>query len=331
MGKPDARKRRRPVAAGPQEASSSKQPRVLTQALLIARSVILIALLGAFANVSQLTLAPVYGSIPAGAWHPHVLITGCFAGWAGNLALRHLLPVRTAKLLPLVALCVPTAQFFLFRLSGPLGPRLGPLVTEGATLLPLAALTASSVADAAEGVRAPPLLPTFVADAAPGLLSWLVLQQARARSAAHIAAHVGSAFHYTRIGMELCLAGAWALLAPSAYLVLALPALLHTALVNPHVATFTGTAALNGRMRADGWALLARRESVTGYISVAQNTADMARVLRADHSLLGGDWVDYRGPKVTEPVYSVFVMLEAVRLVGRREPLEDADATALVM
>ena len=68
-----------------------------------------------------------------------------------------------------------------------------------------------------------------------------------------------------------------------------------------------------------------------GYILVTQNVRDMARVMRADHSILGGDWVDFRRENVTEPVYSVFVMLEAVRLVEREEPLEDNDASALVM
>lgn len=44
------------------------------------------------------------------------------------------------------------------------------------------------------------------------------------------------------------------------------------------------------------------------------NTQLGYRVLRADHSLLGGEW-HYKPRGVREPIYSIFVILEAVRLV----------------
>lgn len=58
--------------------------------------------------------------------------------------------------------------------------------------------------------------------------------------------------------------------------------------------------------------------------------------LRCDHSILGGEWLQKAGGKgeklgMREPIYGVFVMLEAVRLVEREEKVEDQDATALVM
>ena len=76
-----------------------------------------------------------------------------------------------------------------------------------------------------------------------------------------------------------------------------------------------------------GYTVLMREESLTGYLSVIENRIRGYRVLRCDHSLLGGEWAPgigswpggegYNGPVgiVGEPVYAVFVMLEAIRLV----------------
>jgi hypothetical protein len=55
------------------------------------------------------------------------------------------------------------------------------------------------------------------------------------------------------------------------------------------------------------------------------------RAMRCDHSLLGGEWSRKEGQLATEPIYGVFVMLEAVRLVEREQAVADKDAQALVM
>lgn len=59
--------------------------------------------------------------------------------------------------------------------------------------------------------------------------------------------------------------------------------------------------------------------------------------MRCDHSLLGGEWTktpaNYN-PRLRDPIYAVFAMLEAVRLVepddGSRARA-DKDSSALVM
>jgi hypothetical protein len=84
-------------------------------------------------------------------------------------------------------------------------------------------------------------------------------------------------------------------------------------------------------MMTDGWLFIERRESVTGYISVVQSIQQGFRVMRCDHSLLGGEWIDHRGGPVSEPIYGVFAMLEAVRLAETQAPVADEDAAALVM
>ncbi|KAI9726937.1 MAG: hypothetical protein M1828_000285 [Chrysothrix sp. TS-e1954] len=72
--------------------------------------------------------------------------------------------------------------------------------------------------------------------------------------------------------------------------------------------------------------ILDRRQSLTGYISVLQNNEEQYRVMRCDHSLLGGIWMPNEdrikdGITVPEPVFPVFTTLEAVRLM---EPLESS-------
>jgi hypothetical protein len=114
------------------------------------------------------------------------------------------------------------------------------------------------------------------------------------------------------------------------------PFLLGTALFNPHLSNMR----LNNRLAAHDWLLVDRAWSTTGYISVLENHSAVYRVLRADHSLLGGEWLLTQERQtqqhwlVPEPTYAVFEMLEAVRLVrspGGRSPVADGDASALVI
>lgn len=296
------------------------------QVTLYNKTALVLGLLGIYANVSQLALSPVYGSIPASIWHSKVLMMGCFLGWSGNLFLRRALPLKTAHLLPIIASYIPAIQFFLGGFSEILGAKHGPAVTEALTLLPLAVVSTACAADYLEDVQLD-ALPQFVADAAPGIGSWVFFKFMETVSHVHLQRHVGQAFLLTRVGLEMLLAASYTIFAPSKFLLLAIPALLHTALFNTHVMTSMATTSLNNTLISEQWILLDRKESLTGYVSVIQNEEMGFRVMRCDHSLLGGEWVRYKG----EPIYGVFVMLEAVRLVDREIPLPDAESNALVM
>ena len=91
------------------------------------------------------------------------------------------------------------------------------------------------------------------------------------------------------------------------------------------------TAALNETLHSQGWSMVDRWESVTGYVSVLDNHNDGYRVMRCDHSLLGGEWTKFGKVVVGEPIYSVFAQLEAVRLIEVPEKVADKDAKALNM
>ena len=304
--------------------------RAAEQVAIYAKSALLLALVGIYSNVSQLTLSPVYGAIPSAVWHSRVVMVACFAGWSGNLVLKRQLAAQPVLLLPWIAVFIPMIQFYLFKLSGFLGAHWGPAVTEVLTLFPLVVISASCVATYLEDAALPPL-PKFISDALPGLGSWGFFKLAESWSGSYVQRHVGETFLHTRLGLQLLLAASYTALAPSRMLQFAVPALVHLAIFNTHVMSPMAFSTLQDSMAKDNWTLLDRRESLTGYISVFESAEQGFRVMRCDHSLLGGEWIKWKDGKVAEPIYGVFVMLEAVRLVEVPKPVPDNEAKALVM
>lgn len=102
----------------------------LEQAFVLVQSASLLALAAVYSNASQMTLSPVYGGIPASILHSKGVMSACFLGWSLNLYTRRLVPFKPKLLLPIVAAYIPILQFSLFKLSGFLGARYGPLITE---------------------------------------------------------------------------------------------------------------------------------------------------------------------------------------------------------
>jgi hypothetical protein len=304
--------------------------RLLEQLNVYTRIILLLAFLGLYSHVSQLNLSPVYGSIPSSIWHAKLVMGGCFLGWAGNTFLRDMLPIAPVKALPILAASIPGLQYFLADFSQTFGAQWGPVVTESLTLLPLAILTSSSVADYWESARLS-MFPNFVADAGPGIGSWALFKFFENQVGEVLPQIIGKLLVFSRLGLEISLAFAYMAFSPSKYLLYAAFPLLHTAIWNTHVPSPVATKSLISSMMTDGWLFIERRESVTGYISVVQSIQQGFRVMRCDHSLLGGEWIDHRGGPVSEPIYGVFAMLEAVRLAETQAPVADEDAAALVM
>jgi hypothetical protein len=310
-----------------EDANSSKS---VEQSKVFMRSALLIGILGIYAVISQKAMSPVYGEIPASLNHTKLLMGGCFIGWAGNLFLRNYMSIKAVQVLPFVAAYIPVAQFYLYSYSQRLGIFWGPIVTESLTLVPLCILTASAVADLMEHADLSSL-PDFIADAAPGLGSWGFFKLTRHAADHYLRIHAGRGFLYTRMGIEAALSCVYTAASPSKFWVLIMPAMMHLASLNTHVMAPATTTRLNNTLQAEGWLLLDRKESLTGYISVIESLERGFRVMRCDHSLLGGEWVTLEGQPIREPIYGVFVMLEGVRLVKREVRVPDKDATALVM
>jgi hypothetical protein len=101
----------------------------------------------------------------------------------------------------------------------------------------------------------------------------------------------------------------------------------------PHVRTGVSPGLLD-RLPSE-YTYLARSESLTGMITVLENSNSGYRVLKCDHSLLGGLWtgikrtelikqgvtdedvLELRSVHEAESVYTAFLVQEAVRLVKR--------------
>ena len=284
-----------------------------------------------YSNISQLNLSPVYGSIPASLWHSRLVITACLLGWSGNVWLQRNLPRKPLHYLAPMAFTIPMIQHYLFMLSSYLGPTFGPVITELLTFVPLLVVSGSAVALMLEDLDLSGL-PKSVAEAAPGIGTFLFFRVVEQFSWPYIRNNIGANILQTRIGSQVVLGAIFARLAPSTLLLFSLPGLFHTAFLNPHVHSSFALFDLNLKLdRSVGFKVLARQDSVTGYISVVENTKEGFRVLRCDHSLLGGIWLPKDGDAVAESIYGVFSMLEAVRLIEVKRTASLEPESALVM
>ncbi|KAI0419369.1 S-adenosyl-L-methionine-dependent methyltransferase [Xylaria grammica] len=298
------------------------------QVAVYGKAAALVILTAVYANVSVLTLSPVYGQIAANRLHQYVVWAGLFVGWAGNLALRRVLPVKTITILPLIALQIPMFQFYLFALSNLFGAEYGPAITEALTLFPLVVVSASCIADILDEADLSGL-PSSIASPAPGLVSYIVFRYSETTFFKQLVEQMGTSIMQTRMALELVLAATYSVMGRSQLLRYAVPGILHAAFYNTHLMTESATASLNSTLSTNGWSLVDRWESNTGYISVLDSYANGYRVMRCDHSLLGGEWTKFGRKIVAEPVYSVFTQLEAIRLVQVPGKAPDNEAHAL--
>ena len=324
------------------------------------------------AEVSRLCLSPVYGSIVASSaivWETPLFIISSFK-IRMQLSLPKLLVLPTAclsrlylsksllatmtDLLPIFGICIPALQSYLFRLSS-IGPVWGPIATICCTSSPLFYLSVLSVLSIAEesyiGYRAPKeagslqqgmTLTAGYAQLAFVIACYSIIEMIQEIFSPGIAWLVsswsGTSALFSRFGLQAVVSLSYAILERS-YKRLALFGiipLLHLISINPHIPLKYNTAALNATLQAGGFSLVARQESLTGYISVLDNVKDGFRVMRCDHSLLGGEWINKpegHPAILNEPIYAIFLMLEAVRLVETvsAKNTTDNDKNALIV
>lgn len=258
-------------------------------------------------------LFPIYGSLPGSRYSWPLELTAFLAAGSMYRVCGGSSQVWS-QWLSVLLLSIPTLQLYLFRFSGQLGASKGPLVSGLLTLFPLTVIGAV-VANkrlaqkidewAPLGGRMPQImtmLVSLVAYKSPNIFTKLLF---------------GTIFTKSRLALYYLLAIPQSLFSPSKYLFFAALPVLHTTFFSvysplPHSNTF-----LNTTLQQHGYSIVARQESLTGYISVLDNVKDGFRVMRCDHSLLGGEWFPQPGHETSlrEPVYAIFVMLEAVRLV----------------
>lgn len=152
---------------------------------------------------------------------------------------------------------------------------------------------------------------------AMGLFVLFTVLQRAARST--IASFSGPGFIRSRVGLQLIIGMLYAMVIPKSFVWPAFPSVIITMIANPHCTLTKTTEVLNNTLALYDYTILERQESITGYISVLEDNQKGFRVMRCDHSLLGGEWkvasASGAANKVGDPIYSIFTMLEAVRLV----------------
>ncbi|KAF2124314.1 hypothetical protein P153DRAFT_371166 [Dothidotthia symphoricarpi CBS 119687] len=304
--------------------AAEKQPLPASTLLKNAgRAAALLVIAGIASPVSQLNLSPVYGSIPASLHHKWATTFTVIAALVNRRALRRYISTRNAVYIAVIAFWTPVIQCLLFPHSSTLSIEYGPLVIESLTYFPLLFLSvyaAGGLLDSIDPSRfnLPPALGELAIPAA----SYFTVSSVAKLAGATLPGVIGSRVYLTRIGLQTLIASASALLTPSLTILLAVPALLHTLTLNPHSPSSYALQRANATLSAtQNYTVLARQESITGYVSVLENSADNAfRLLRCDHSLLGGEWLVTpsaysKGQRQQETIFAVFVLLEAVRLV----------------
>lgn len=293
----------------------------------------LLVLAATWSTLSQLNMSPVYGSVPSSIHHRKMTVLAVLLAWSLKPRVPNYLLKLLLNFLPVLAFFMPAVQYYLFRYSSHLGALYGPVFTELLTYCPLvfiSSLGAAALYDAVDLSRYGPQ----VIHVAPKLMSYAVLTTAANFSNRLICRNIGTGFIFTRLGLQILVSTFYSLLLPSKALFIALLPLLHILSLNIHSSLSHTTAVLNSTLKAHDFVILARQESLTGYISVLDNLKDGYRVMRCDHSLLGGEWLHRetsRALRLKEPIYSVFVTLEAVRLVRPQAAKPDNTKQALVM
>jgi len=320
----------KPPAAAPQQRSQTQR-----LAGVVGFVGLILVLAAVSSPLSQLVISPVYGSIPSYQHHQQALVFTTLAAFIARPSIEHRVPANLKDYVPVLAFWIPVIQFFLFKISFQLGPGYGPLITEYLTYFPLlflASLTSARLLADLKIATESRLMGELIPAVGPYMF-FSFMEKATTVALSRI---VGTSLLFTRTSLQLIVATLFSILIPSKLLAFALPALLHTVWVNPHFQSTHTTALLNTTLQSYNWTLIDRKESLTGYISVLESRESQFRLLRCDHSLLGGEWLltperIAQGQQVAEPVYQVFTMLEAVRLIETPSKRAEKKKSALVM
>ena len=274
-------------------------------------------------QLNPLCLAPVYGSFNVESPYSRALdigalmiLFGAFPFIEETVSKKWLI-----QAVSILGCATPTVTSYLYGYSDSMGPHWGPWIS---SLLPNLYLTSAALCYGVSSVRQHQKYAEFMGSVmvSTGVMfgtayAVLVFLEQIAHVILYSAIGNSGLSSIGRYGIQLGLSCGFALLGRSRSSLFLLPMLLLAA-YNAHIPFPSNIARLNANLEVEGYQLIDRRESLTGYVSVLDNVKDGFRALRCDHSLLGGEWTKYSGgyvPKLKEPIYAIFVMLEAVRLV----------------
>jgi hypothetical protein len=314
---------------------------------------ILVGVLCIVSYVSQIILHPVYGSVGTSLHHYNVLFTVAmiaplltFLGINGVDAI----PPQNWKGIASILICAPLILPRVFWGSGSWGPIFGPIFTQTVMTWPCVFLVSHHIAKVTSQLFGKPYLrqhSAFSLGLALGiaiLLTAFTFISEKAIFGPLVSPVNGIMWSRFKIllylGMFMFIMDTIPFLSADPKLIptnlvvvlVAAGSIVFIALNRPHVVTGVSPGLV--ALLPPEYTYLDRRESVTGMLSVVENIEAGYRVLKCDHSLLGGLWtgikrrelanrgisgmeLDRRSVDEAESVYSAFLLQEAVRLIQR--------------
>lgn len=207
----------------------------------------LIAVAAAASPISQLNLSPVYGSIPASQFHQSAVITTIALAFVTTLASRKHAHASYGRYVPVVAFWTQPIQYVLFQYSSHMGPVYGPLTTEALTYLPLLFLAVCSASMYFSELDFSSVN-SLIARSACAVAGYIAFASVRRSTNAVLPQLMGTTNFLTRSGLQLAVAIAFSVLSPSMHVLLAIPALMHTLLLNPQNPAAMTTMLLKGTL-----------------------------------------------------------------------------------
>ena len=294
------------------------------------KAIVPLGLTGVSFTLSKLSLSPSHGGIPAVQYRTETLIISAALAFMTHAIFRShplLRPSNAIYLMAAITTWIPILQFALTPTARLIGPGLSAALINIVTLGPMVILSVDIMAPRVEflmGFNRP--------GGSSGTVSCLVcaaiLFATMGISGSYLPPIVGSHPLLTRPFLPLSIPPLLMVLLPSRRMLwLATVPYALLLIFNPYTSFSILAGQFETTLNDLGYTVIKREESLTGYLSVVENRSKGYRVLRCDHSLLGGEWAPgmgswpggdgYDGPLgvVGEPVYAVFVMLEAIRLV----------------
>ncbi|KAF4550478.1 Hypothetical protein D9617_17g047460 [Elsinoe fawcettii] len=288
-----------------------------------------------YGALSQLMLGPVYGAIIAADQHKRILSTGLLFGFMLKPTFPQIKLPNFKLFLPLVPFYMPLLQKQLFKYSSQMGPTLGPLVTEIVSLFPFVFASAFCAAEELHVLKVFKDKPYFYL--VPAIGAYIAVTSSETIIIEYLAKLPSYSDFLTRVWLYLGTAAVGLFQSTPQIAITALPAIWYNLQYNPQLQWERTTQGLAKDLEVLNWKLLERKESITGYVSVLENSDPAFRILRCDHSILGGEWtlndqMRSEGVTGTEPIYAVFEILEAVRLIETvNQAKKDAEKQALVI
>jgi hypothetical protein len=289
--------------------------------------------------VSQIILHPIYGGLLTGQHHYTILLSLTLNPIPLKIVDVDPFLTHQWRAIALLLISAPLLLPILFKFSGLLGPMWGPGLTQASMTWPCVLFASRSL-----GRTADSLCRTTMGVWIFRILSAIVLafsiRYTDVILTEHFLPFIGilwsrfSALVY--FGLFAVLIDVIPMIKKRQYvrLLFTLATIFSVALFvlnQPHVLPGVTDGLL--RRLPSGYTYLARQESVTGMLTVVENSAAGYRVLKCDHSLLGGLWtgikrreleakgekedIEVRSIYEAESVYTTFYLQEVARLVER--------------